>query len=129
MLVLTNLISNAIKYSSLKTNPEIEVGSSVENETITYYIKDNGIGFDMKYKNEIFEVFQRLHTEKEFEGNGVGLAIVQRIILNHNGKVWAKGEPGKGAAFYFTLNAKADITLFNNAAFSHIVSDSGPQNN
>jgi PAS domain S-box-containing protein len=102
-LAVTNLVSNAIKYSSKKEVAEIEIGSYVENDHTVYYIKDNGVGFDMAYYDKLFGVFQRLHNPREFEGTGVGLALVQRIIYKHNGKVWAKGKEEEGATFYFSL--------------------------
>lgn len=102
--VWMNLISNAIKYSSKKENPVIEIGTikSKKNETV-YYIKDNGAGFDMRYVERLFGVFQRLHGPEEFKGTGVGLAIVHRIITKHGGRVWAEAQVNKGASFYLTL--------------------------
>ncbi len=101
--VWVNLISNAIKYSSLNENTFIRIGSEKNENEIIYSISDNGIGFNMDYVHKLFGVFQRLHNIKEIEGTGVGLAIVQRIVNRHGGRVWAVGEAGKGATFYFTL--------------------------
>ena len=102
--VWINLISNAIKYSSKKTTPEITIGSYRNDEDdIIFYVKDNGAGFDMNYANKLFHVFQRLHGVAEFEGTGVGLAIVHRIISRHGGKVWAEGVVNEGASFFFSL--------------------------
>lgn len=101
--VWTNLISNAIKYTANKEKASVKIGSKNRKGTIIYYVKDNGAGFDMRYYNKLFGVFQRLHSLKEFQGTGVGLAIVQRIIAKHGGTIWAQAAATKGATFYFTL--------------------------
>lgn len=101
--VFTNLLSNAIKYSSKKEKPLIQMNSERRNGALIYSITDNGVGFDMQYVDKLFGVFQRLHSEEEFSGTGVGLSIVQRIIQKHDGKVWAVGKEGQGATFYFSL--------------------------
>jgi len=101
--VWLNFITNAIKYSSKNDKIKIKFHSEEKDSEIIYYIKDNGIGFDMEYENKLFGVFQRLHSSNEFEGVGVGLAIIKKIITKHDGKVWAKGKVGEGATFYFSL--------------------------
>ena len=101
--VWINFISNAIKYSRNTAQPLIEISSFMHERQTAFLIKDNGVGFDAKYKNKLFKVFQRLHSASEFEGTGVGLAIVEKIISKHDGKIWAEAEVGKGASFYFSL--------------------------
>ena len=103
--VFSNLISNALKYSRTQKNPIIEINSIRDGDTITYTVRDNGVGFDMAYSDKLFEVFQRLHRDSEFEGTGVGLAIVQRIVAKHGGKIRAEGQIGEGATFFVTFPA------------------------
>jgi PAS domain S-box-containing protein len=106
-LVYANLISNAMKYSSKKEKPVVEIGSLVIDHENVYYVKDNGAGFDMKYADKLFHPFQRLHSESEFSGNGIGLTIVQKIITRLGGKIWAEAKAGEGATFYFKLISEA----------------------
>ena len=101
--VFTNLLSNALKFSSRKATRTIEVGCISQEGKNIYFVKDNGAGFDMTERDRLFNVFQRLHPEEEFEGTGMGLAIVKKIIGLHGGMVWAEGKPGEGAVFYVTL--------------------------
>ncbi len=116
-MMLQNLIGNAIKYTGQTTIARIEIGQCQETppaegpgestggNTVTLFISDNGIGFDMAYAQKLFGVFQRLHRAEDFEGTGIGLANVRRIILRHGGRIWAQSQLGQGATFYFTLPA------------------------
>ena len=101
--VFSNLLSNAVKFVQREDDPRIEVGSEARDDGPVYYVRDNGVGFDPEYTDEMFGVFQRLHDNDDFEGTGVGLALVERVLRRHGGEVWAEGEEGEGATIYFTL--------------------------
>lgn len=103
-IAMQHLLDNALKFSSREAAPCIRISASEQNGVATYTVADNGAGFDMGYANKLFGAFQRLHSAEEFEGNGIGLATVQRIIHRHGGSIYAEAEPGKGARFHFVLN-------------------------
>jgi len=103
--VFGNLLSNAIKFTRKKPQAAVEVGCRAEGGEYVYFVRDNGAGFDAKYADKLFSPFQRLHCANDFEGTGVGLSIVKRIVSRHGGRIWAESEPGQGATFYFTLPA------------------------
>ena len=104
--VFSNLLENAIKFSKSQPVTLIEVGGRAEPEANTYYVKDNGIGFPMEQADKIFQTFERLHSSDEFQGTGIGLAIVRRIVQRHGGKAWAEGKPDEGSVFYFSIANK-----------------------
>ena len=105
-LLITNILSNSFKYTSTRKISKIDIEYTQQQSNYVFCISDNGVGFDMKYSSRLFQVFQRLHSSKEFEGSGVGLSICQRILKRHNGKAWMTGEVDKGASFYFSLPVK-----------------------
>ncbi|HLZ19722.1 MAG TPA: ATP-binding protein, partial [Smithellaceae bacterium] len=102
-IALTNLIGNAWKFTGKTAHPCIEFGSSIKGGRQVFFIRDNGVGFDMTYAHKLFGTFQRLHKQEDFDGTGVGLATVKRIISRHGGEIWAQGETGAGATFFFTI--------------------------
>jgi light-regulated signal transduction histidine kinase (bacteriophytochrome) len=107
---LENLIGNAWKFTSKSAHPRIEVGCLREGERRTFFVRDNGAGFDMAYADKLFGAFQRLHSAREYQGTGIGLATVQRIVHRHGGRIWADAKPDKGAVFFFTLAPAAAMS-------------------
>jgi light-regulated signal transduction histidine kinase (bacteriophytochrome) len=101
--VFVNLLSNAVKFTSTRELARVEVGCDTKQIPPVFYVRDNGVGFDMKYSNKLFGVFERLHAREAFDGTGIGLATVQKIVQRHGGSVWADAAVDQGASFYFTL--------------------------
>lgn len=113
--VFTNLINNAVKFSRNRSDPRVEIGAVKEATGTVYYVRDNGIGFDMALADQIFKPFQRLVRTDQFEGSGVGLATVHRIIRRHGGKIWVESTPGAGTAFFFTVPPHEDNLIQNSS--------------
>ena len=110
-VVFSNLLSNALKFTRKQPRALIQVGTSKSDGKVTFFVRDNGVGFDPKYADKLFGVFQRLHTQEEFEGTGVGLATVQRILYRHEGGIWAESQPGHGSTFFFTLDGASGTQI------------------
>jgi light-regulated signal transduction histidine kinase (bacteriophytochrome) len=107
-VALDNLLSNAWKFTGKREHATIEVGELRRDGEHVFFVRDDGAGFDMRYSNKLFDPLQRLHAASDFEGNGIGLAIVQRIVSRHGGRIWAESEPERGATFFFTLTAEGE---------------------
>ena len=119
-MVLTNLLSNAAKFTRKQPVAIIEIGSGFINSLPTIFVRDNGVGFDPRYADKLFGVFQRLHRQEDFEGTGVGLATVQRIVRRHGGEIWAQSKAGCGAEFSFTLGPQSRLLVENlNVGVNH----------
>ncbi|OPY71501.1 MAG: Phytochrome-like protein cph1 [Syntrophorhabdus sp. PtaU1.Bin002] len=106
--VVLNLLGNSIKFSRVRAVARVEFGGWTEQDGTVFYVRDNGVGFPMEHKERLFEVFKRLHLSEEFEGTGIGLATVKRIVQRHGGQVWAEGKVNEGATFYFSLPYRED---------------------
>ena len=113
--VFTNLLSNAVKYTRVRETAVIEVGRIAEEGVLVFFVRDNGAGFDQRYAGRLFGVFERLHRADEFEGTGIGLSTVQRIVKKHGGEIWAKAEVDKGATFFFALAARGSAQAVANS--------------